>query len=56
MIQYFIEEHQWYIQLLLIEYLEPGLDIVPKLLLVNWEVVLRQPVTVQDGATKSSLQ
>ena len=41
MIQYFIEEHQRYIQLLLIEYLEPGLDIVPQLLLVNWEVVLR---------------
>ena len=56
MIQYFIEEHQRHIQLLLIEYLEPGLDIVPQLLLVNWEVVLRQPVTVQDGTTKRSLQ
>ena len=56
MIQYLIEEHQRYIQLLLVEYLEPSLDIVPQLLLVNWEVVLRQPVTVQYGATKSSLK
>ena len=56
MIQYLIEEHQRYIQFLLVEYLEPGLDIVPQLLLVNWEVVLRQPVTVQYGATKSSLK
>lgn len=41
MVQHLIEEHQWYIQLLLIEHFEPGLDIVPQLLLVNWKVVLR---------------
>jgi hypothetical protein len=46
MIQNLVEEHQRYIQFLLIEYLEPGMDIVPQLFLVNWEVVLRQPVTI----------
>lgn len=34
-------------------HLESGLHIVPQLLLVHWEVVLGQPVGVQDGSHQS---
>lgn len=36
-------------------HLQPGLDIVPQLFLVHWEVVLGQPVGVQDGTLQSSV-
>ena len=55
MIKDFVKEHKRYVQLLLVEHLQPGLDVVSQLLLVHWEVVLGQPVTVQDGAIESSL-
>ena len=55
MIEDFVEEHKRYVQLLLVEHLQLGLDVVSQLLLVHWEVVLGQPVTVQDGAIESSL-
>lgn len=40
MVQHLIEEHQWDIQLFLIEDLQTGLHIVPQLLLFHWDVVL----------------
>ena len=54
-IEDFVKEHKRYVQLFLVEHLQPGLDVVSQLLLVYWEVVLGQPVTVQDGAIESRL-
>lgn len=40
MVQHLVEQHQWDIQLLLIEDFQTGLYIVPQLLLFHWDVVL----------------
>lgn len=40
MIQYFIEQDQGHIQLFFIEDLQPCLDIIPELFLVNWDIIL----------------
>ena len=36
-------------------YLEPGLDIVSEFLSLNWDVVLAQPVRVQDWSAQGSI-
>ena len=36
-------------------YLKPGLDIVSEFLSLNWDVVLAQPVRVQDWSTQGPL-
>lgn len=56
MVQHLIEQHQRHVQLLLIENLEPGLHILPQLLLLHREVVLGQPVAIQDGTSQGYLE
>lgn len=55
MIQDLIEEHQRDIQFLLIEDLETSLHVVTKLLPLHGEVILGQPVAVQDRTTQGNL-
>jgi len=49
----FIEQHQWHVQFFFIEYLKPGFDVVSQFFSVDRNVVLRQPVAVQDWSTQS---
>ena len=55
-IQHFIEEHQRDVQLLLVEDLEASMHVVPQVLLVNRQIVLGQPVAVQDRMLQGSLK
>ena len=48
-VQDLVEEDERNVQFFLVEDLESGLDVVSQFLLVDWQVVLGEPVTVQDG-------
>ena len=50
-----VKQDQRNVQLLLIEDLQSGLHIVPQLLLVHWQVVLGQPVAVEDRPSQGHL-
>lgn len=52
---HFIEQHQWNVQLLLMEHLQSCLNIVSQLFLVYREIVLREPVAVQNWSRQGSL-
>lgn len=51
MVQHFIEQDQGDVKLFFIEDLQPSLDIIPELLLVNWDIVL---FGGKKGSTHSS--
>jgi hypothetical protein len=55
MIQHLVEENQRDVQLLLVEDPEAGLDVVAELLPVDGDVVLGEPVGVEDGAGEGAL-
>ena len=52
MVEHLIEEYKRHVQLFLVEDLEPGLGVIPQFLAANWDVVLGEPVAVQDGAVQ----
>ena len=54
-VQHLIEEHQGNVQLLLIEHLQPGLDILPQFLPVHRKIVLGEPVAIENWARESNL-
>lgn len=56
MVEHLIEQDQRHIQLFLVEHLETSLHIFLQLLLLHWEVVLGQPVAVQDGSFQGRLR
>ena len=49
MVQDLVEEDERNVQFFLVEDLESGLDVVSQFFLLDWQVVLGEPVTVQDG-------
>ena len=55
MVEHFVEQHQRNIEFFLVEHLEASLHIVSQLFLLHWEIVLGQPVAVQDGTGEGSL-
>ena len=55
-VQDFIEQYKWDVELLFIEDLEPCVDILPQLLLVYCRVVLGEPVGEQNGTAQGSLE
>jgi len=54
-VQHLIEEHQGNVQFLLIEHLQPGLDVLSQFLPVHRKIVLGEPVTIENWARESSL-
>ena len=52
MVEHLIEEYKRHVQFFLIEDLEPGLGVIPQFLAANWDIVLGEPVAVQDGAAQ----
>lgn len=55
MVEDLVVEDERNVQFLLVEHLEPSLDVIPELLPAHRKVVLGQPVAVQNRPLESNL-